>query len=373
MLRAASCNIFVTGAAGFLGSHFVLEWLRTGSGQVFALVRDKDSMTGASRLVAALEAAQRANGIAAPLPTEFLTPMEGDVTRPLAGLAPEGVEQLRAAGVEVFWHFASDLRYEDRNYEATRRVNVEGSLHALALAAAIGVKRFVYVSTAFVCGRQAGVIEETLAPPDQEFSNGYEASKAEAERLLVAECERLGMPLTILRPSIVIGPRATQSAYGSETGLFSLVYAVRWIRSSQSGQTANLRVPARAEAEINFIPVDCVVSDMLALARSGFGDRRIYHLTSSSSVSVAQCWQAISDAVGMHNVCFMPPDSFEPSPAERRVARRIGFFLSYIDIDRRFHRSLSPAWTLNPADFAGYVHNCIQRIEGSSERIESGA
>jgi nucleoside-diphosphate-sugar epimerase len=366
MVRAGACNIFVTGGAGFLGSHFVLEWLRTGSGQVFALARDKDSQTGASRLATALEAAQRANGLSDALPTEFLTPMDGDVTRPLAGIAPEGVAHLRTADVEVFWHFASDLRYEDRNYEATRRTNVEGSLHALALAAAIGAKRFVYVSTAYVCGRQAGQIEEMLVPPQREFSNGYEASKAEAERLLVAECERIGMPLTILRPSIVIGPRATQSAYGSETGLFSLVYAVMWIRSSQSGQTASLRIPACAEAEINFIPVDCVVSDMLALAKSGFGDKLIYHLTSSSSVSVEQCWRAISDAVGMHNVSFLPAGTFEPSPAERRVARRIGFFLSYINIDRRFHRSLSPAWGLNTADFAGYVHNCIKRVESGA-------
>jgi thioester reductase-like protein len=82
MVRAGACNIFVTGGAGFLGSHFVLEWLRTGSGQVFALARDKDSQTGASRLATALEAAQRANGLSDALPTEFLTPMDG--SRPKA-------------------------------------------------------------------------------------------------------------------------------------------------------------------------------------------------------------------------------------------------------------------------------------------------
>ncbi len=365
MLRAERSNIFVTGAAGFLGSHFVLEWLRTGRGHVFALVRNKDSMTGAARLAAALETAQRANGIADPVPTKFLTPMDGDVTQPLIGIAPEGVAQLRAADVQVFWHFASDLRYEDRNYEATRRVNVEGALHALALAAAIGVKRFVYISTAYVCGRQGGLIEETLVPPDREFNNGYESSKAEAERLLAAECERLDLPLTILRPSIVIGPRATQSAYGSDTGLFSLLYAVMWIRTSQSGQVDTLRIPACADAEINFIPVDCVVADMFALAKSDFGSRLIYHLTSSTSISVSQCWRAMSVVVGMHNVVLVP-EVPEPSPAERRVARRVGFFLNYINTDRRFQRSLRPEWGLSEPELTGYVQRCVERVEGGA-------
>jgi thioester reductase-like protein len=363
MLDSTSCNIFVTGATGFLGSHFVHEWLRAGSGQVFALVRDKGTLTGASRLDAALEAAQWANGTPDRVPTQSLTCMDGDVTRPLAGIQPEGMTQLLRASVEVFWHFASDLRYEDRNYESTRRINVDGARHALALAVAIGVKRFVYVSTAFVCGRQSGLIEEELVPLHQEFSNGYEASKADAEHMLVAECERLDLPLTILRPSIVIGPRATQCAYGSETGLFSLIHAVMWIRSSQSGQTKNLRIPACTDAEINFIPVDCVVSDMLALAKAGFGARCIYHLTSHSCVSVAQCWRTISDLVGIHNIALVSPLLLEPSPAERLIARRIGFFLSYINIDRRFNRTLSPAWNLDAVDFTGYVRKSIERVE----------
>lgn len=371
MLNATSGNIFVTGATGFLGSHFVQQWLRTESGHCFALVRDKDSLTGASRLAAALEAAQWANGTSEQVPTNSLTPIDGDVTRPLAGITPESVAHLREAGVDIFWHFASDLRFEDRNHETTRRINVDGARHALALAVALGVRRFVYVSTAYVCGRQAGLIEETLVPLQQEFSNGYEASKAEAEHLLVAGCERLDLPLTILRPSIVIGPSSTKSAYGSETGLFSLIHAVMWIRSSQSGQTTNLRIPACSDAEINFIPVDCVVSDMLALANSGFGDRSIYHLTASSSVSVAQCWRAISDAVGMHNVALVSPDSLQPCPVERLIARRIGFFLSYIDRDRRFNRSLSPAWIVDEEKLAGYVRKGMERVE-RGEKAMSG-
>jgi nucleoside-diphosphate-sugar epimerase len=363
MLSSRSGNILVTGATGFLGSHFVHEWLQTESAQVFALVRGKGTLTGAGRLAAALEVAKFSSAAPHCSLAESPTPINGDVTLPLAGVAPEDVAQVRKAGVETFWHFASDLRYEDHNREAMWRTNVHGARHALDLAIAVGVKRFVYVSTAYVCGRQGGPIEETLVPPHQEFSNAYEASKAEAERLLVTECEQRGLPLTILRPSIIIGPSTTRCAYGSETGLFALIHALMWIRSSQSGQTANLRIPACADAEINFIPVDCVVSDMLTLAKSGFGTRCIYHLTSSSWVSVAECWQALSEATGMHNVVLVSHGPFEPSPAERRVARRVGFFLSYIGIDRRFIRSMSSTMAPEVADFADYVWKERDRVE----------
>jgi len=366
MVIAPSSNIFVTGATGFLGSHFAREWLRDGRGHVFALVRGKGSLTGASRFAAALDAAQRANGTSDEVLPQTVTPMDGDLTRPLAGITPEGVTQLRHAGVETFWHFAADLRYDERDYEAVKRTNVEGTRQSLALAAAIGVKRFIYVSTAYVCGRQSGLIEERLVPLDHEFSNGYEASKAEAEHLLVAECEHLQMPLTILRPSIVLGPRSTKSACGSDAGLFSLIRAAMWVRSSPSAQTASLRIPACPDAEINFIPVDCVVTDMLALADSGWGDRQIYHLTSGTCLSVEQCWHVISDLVGMHHIALRPPDSFEPTNVERLIARRIGFFLSYINLDRTFQRTLSPAWGLNADDFSGYVRKGIERIQSGS-------
>jgi nucleoside-diphosphate-sugar epimerase len=320
-------------------------------------------------MAAALEVAQRASGTEGEaLPCEW-TAMESDMTRPMAGMGAEDVARVRAAGVEVFWHFASDLRFEERNVEATRRVNVEGSLEALEAAVAMGCGRFVYVSTAYVCGRAGGVIEERLVEAERCFSNGYEASKAEAERLLVAEGARLGMALTIVRPSIVIGPRGTRSAYGSDTGLYNLVHAAMWIRGSQAGQAANLRVPACPGAEINFIPVDCVVADMLGLARDGFGAGRgdetgqIYHLTSSASVTVAECWRAMAEEIGMRNVTLVAPGEMELNSAERLIARRIGFFLDYITVDRRFARTLQRAWTLDAAEFAGYVRKAKERVE----------
>ena len=146
-----------------------------------------------------------------------------------------------------------------------------------------------------------------------------------------------------------------------------------WIRSSQAAQSTTLRIPSCASAEINFIPVDCVVADMLALARANFGTQPIYHLTSTASVTVAECFQAITEIIGLRNVQLVPPSAFEPSPAERLIARRIGFFLSYIAVDRRFHRTLQPSWSLDAADFAAYVHQAVQRVHDAAPRPHAHA
>ena len=354
-------GIFVTGATGFVGSHFVLEWLRARPEPVAALVRGGDA--GAqTRLVAALDVARQARGQADLPALDALTCVDGDVARPLCGLSQADTAPLRGT-IDGFWHFASELRYEDGHRDAIFRTNVDGALHALELAQSLGVRRFVYVSTAYVCGRNEGLIEETLLPDSRAFSNAYEESKARAERELDTRCKAIGLPLTILRPSIVIGPSTTKSSRGTQTGLFSLLHSVRWIRSSQAGAAMQFRVPACAAAEVNFIPVDHVIADMLALAEDGFGTQELYHLTSAASVSVEQCWQAISAVTGLTTATLAAPGSFEPTPAERFIARRIGFFLSYITADRRFVRSLPSHDPVDAAAFTGYVRNAWQDID----------
>jgi len=355
-------HICVTGATGFVGSHFVRAWQSAHPGTVHTLVRPNAQSNGEQRLFAALETARRASGEPCEAPYSNIDCLEADVCLPLCGLTPEAVSGLRTRAIDTFWHFASDLRFEAHYREQLRVTNVEGAGHALDLAVAIGAKRFVYISTAYVCGRAGGLIEEHLSARDQGFSNDYEASKAQAEQRVVDRCQALGLALTILRPSIVLGPRKTKSLEGAETGLFSLVHAVLWIKSLQSRRTAPARVAALPEAEINFVPVDCVVSDMMALAHTGFGDQMIYHLTSRSCPTVSACWQALSSVIGLSSIVLVEPGSFDPSPIEHLVVRRLGFFMSYLDVERTFVRSLTPHWSVDARDIEDYVKNAVALI-----------
>jgi nucleoside-diphosphate-sugar epimerase len=71
-------------------------------------------------------------------------------------------------------------------------------------AAARGVRRFVFCSTAGIYGSQVpGVIDES-APVNP--ANIYERSKVEAEATVREQAPRLGLEYAIFRPAVVYGP-----------------------------------------------------------------------------------------------------------------------------------------------------------------------
>lgn len=119
-------------------------------------------------------------------------------------------EGLRAAfeGADVVVHLAF-LITGTAGREATREVNVEGTLNAFRAAAAAGAKRFVYASSVSAYGfhpdNPIGMREDwPVRPANRLF---YAQEKAELEQLLAEEAAaHPGLELYLLRPSIVVGP-----------------------------------------------------------------------------------------------------------------------------------------------------------------------
>ena len=81
-----------------------------------------------------------------------------------------------------------------------------------------GLRRFSYVSTAYVAGTHDGEFSEDQLDVGQGFRNPYERSKFEAEQLVRAYRGRL--PIQVFRPSIIVGERAT-----GWTVSFNVLYA----------------------------------------------------------------------------------------------------------------------------------------------------
>ncbi len=82
-------------------------------------------------------------------------------------------------------------------------VIVEGTKNVLEAAGQAGVERVVHLSTCEVYGQVAGDIDETCAY--QSSGNPYADAKIEAERQCWSAYQQ-GLPVTVLRPSIVYGP-----------------------------------------------------------------------------------------------------------------------------------------------------------------------
>ncbi|AZF41742.1 UDP-glucose 4-epimerase [Pseudomonas sp. R1-43-08] len=108
----------------------------------------------------------------------------------------------------------------DDPLEEYRKVNVRGTLALAEAAAAVGVKRFVFVSSIKVNGEETFPetpykADDVPAPRDP-----YGISKLEAEQALQALSSSSGMEVVIVRPVLVYGPRVRANFYNMMNWLF---------------------------------------------------------------------------------------------------------------------------------------------------------
>ncbi len=169
-------RVLVTGACGFVGSHFI-DQLLLHSGYA---VRGMDLPEADSSFL---------NSEA-----KFMT---GDLCKPET-LGPI------VTGVDVIVHVASLFRYS-ASWEDLYAVNVEGTKHLCKAAVEAGVSKLLLISSAGVYGVPTAlpVSEEDPVNP----SNAYEQSKLEQEQIALQMCTQNQLNLTILRPAPIYGPR----------------------------------------------------------------------------------------------------------------------------------------------------------------------
>ncbi len=172
----------VTGGTGFLGSHIVERLVKRGD-HVRVLVRPT-SKTAFLESLGGVELVQ------------------GDVTD-APSLAPA------LSGVDVVYHAAAMVA-DWGPWEGFRSVTIAGTRNMLKVATAAGVGRFLYVSTDGVYRYQdlrRGVTEDT--PMETHFGafDYYRKSKTITEKIVRRHLDRGALPITIVRPALVLGER----------------------------------------------------------------------------------------------------------------------------------------------------------------------
>jgi nucleoside-diphosphate-sugar epimerase len=178
MSTTGTKTIFVTGATGLVGSHAVEEALRRGH-RVRALVR-------ASSDTRQLEA-------------WGVEKVPGDLA---------DAEALRRGVAGADWVFNCAAKVGDwGTLEEFRLLNVEAFRHLLDAAADARIERFVHVSSLGVYEARDHYGTDETTPPAAESLDAYTRSKVEAEQLALRYVEERGLPLAIVRPGFIYGPR----------------------------------------------------------------------------------------------------------------------------------------------------------------------
>jgi len=99
---------------------------------------------------------------------------------------------------------AYGVNYQDRSIDLALNVNVLGSLNLLKVASSYPVKRFIHIGSCFEYGSHHGLVSEEILPRPTDI---YGSSKLAATVLMLERSANLNVPLLVLRPFGMWGPR----------------------------------------------------------------------------------------------------------------------------------------------------------------------
>ena len=313
-------TILLTGT-GTVGRGVLFALLRETTDHVVVLMRDRGRKAAAVRA----ETLFQELGLSAD-DRQRVEMVRGDVREEQLGL-DTAIQARLIASVDVIVHTAAvtSLTADRALCDA---VNRNGTAHVLLLAErcfrAGHLQRFVHLSTALVAGGEsAAVVREDDLPSRPRHANHYEASKHAAERIVRAAMHA-GLPVTILRPSMVVGDSRT-----GRTRDFNVIYPL--IKMLANGYLSTF--PADPEAPVHLAPLDFVVAATLRAIDEPWAAGRTFHITAPSPPSVRDLFAC--DAffpAGTARPRLCDPHTFDPAqctPRERELLDSVSFCFPY--------------------------------------------
>ena len=279
-------KVFVTGAAGFIGSHVVRRLAEEGC-EVVALVLGNDP--GRSLLGWPQELSQR------------VTRVDGDLTDPhrLAEQMQGASLVIHLAAIYAIWLERPALMWE---------VNVEGTRHVMRAAKAAGVRRVVHTSSIAAIGSRPGMelADEEVGFNDWAIADDYVLSK------YVSELEALAfngdeLEVVSVNPAFPFGANDTGP---TPTG--------KMVADSLAG-----RMPFVVEGGFNAVDVRDVAEGHLLGAMFGKPGRR--YILGGHNVEYREFSAKVAAMAGTK-----PPRVVVPTPVIRGAGQVLGFVADHL-------------------------------------------
>jgi thioester reductase-like protein len=304
--------------------------------------------------------------------------VRGDITLDKLGLS-ENVYNNLAKEVTHIIHSAATVQFQ-LPLECARLVNCTGTENVMNLAHCAqksgNLKRVAYISTAYVAGDREGLILETELDYGQQFSNTYERTKLEAEKIIRLWMNKL--PVTIFRPSIIVGDSQT-----GRTTAFNVLYPP--LKLIHHGLVQVL--PGSENTSLDVVPVDFVADAINYLfLKTNHGIGKTYHLTAGkeNSTTVAEVVDGAVDyfnRIGgnLQRVKFMSVERYHKVEKSllgyaRRIWQAMEMYEPYVSVNRIFDNgntcSALQGTGITVPDFRTYFHTilgyCLQTDWGKS-------
>ncbi len=247
-------KILITGATGFVGSH-VADLAKERGYAIRALARPSADLSHLKSLGAEI--------------------IPGDLTDSAA--VAQAVD-----GVDVVIHTAAKVG-DWGPVEDYRAVNVEGLRNLLEAVKGKNLKRFVHVSSLGVYeARHHHGTDEGEPLPDHHI-DGYTQTKVESEKLALEYIRKFQMPITILRPGFVYGPRdrSILPRLANRLKEGSIVYIARGRYALNTTYVGNI-------AEACFLAIE---------NEKAVGE--IFNITDGEFVTKRQFFETVADGLGL--------------------------------------------------------------------------
>lgn len=188
-------TILVTGATGFLAKIFVEKILRVQPNvkKLYLLLRAADSKSALQRLNSEMVAKdlfrvlkEKWGTNLQTLISQKVTPVAGDITCENLGVKDTDLLEEMWREVDVVVNLAATTNFDER-YDFALDLNTFGAKYVLNLAKkCANIKLLLHVSTAYISGEKAGLIQETPLKMGETL-NGANGLNIESEKKVVEE------------------------------------------------------------------------------------------------------------------------------------------------------------------------------------------
>jgi nucleoside-diphosphate-sugar epimerase len=255
-------RVLLTGATGFIGGH-VAEAFAGRDWQVTAIVRPTSDVTLLEKLGA--------------------TFFRGELADPqLIRKALEDVDVVvNCAGKVGNWG----------PIEEYRKINVEALRVLLDACKGQALSRFIHLSSLGVYAPRNHYGTDETEPLPARHPDGYSQSKVEAEQLALRYQRDLGVPVVVLRPGFVYGPR-------------DWTVMPRIIEGLRAG---TIRYPGGGRGALNTIFIRNLIDAVFLAIDQTQAVGQVYNLTDGEFVSKRRFIEAVADAFGLPHPWRRPP------------------------------------------------------------------